>query len=155
MVIWLYGQPKSGKTALAELLYINNLNNAMFKTMLFDDEKIKKLYHITDDRVGFLKNGRILAELSKYMDSELYNVIVASNTPYHETRTYLKELLPNSMLVYLEHKTYKDNQIKDFNIPTKKQFDLKVEFSEETINENLAEIVDFRNEFIKSGHIRY
>lgn len=156
MVIWLYGQPKSGKTALSELLYINNLNNAIYKTMLLDEEKTNVLYGInTNDRLGSLRSGRILAELSKYHDSELYNVIVACSTPYHETRTYLKELLPNSMLVYLETKETKIEPIKDFNIPTKKQFDLKIDFSVDTINSNLDQIVKFRDEFRSLRHLKY
>lgn len=156
MVIWLYGQPKSGKTALSELLYINNLNNAIYKTMLLDEQKIKDLYKIKNtERLDHLKIGRILAELSKYDDSELYNVIVACTTPYLETRNYIKELLPNSMLVYLECKKSEAEQIKDFIIPTKKHFDLKVEFSSDTINQNLDEIVKFRDEFRLLRHLKY
>ena len=156
MVVWLYGQPESGKTALSELLYINNLNNAVYKTMLLDEQKINELYDIKENnRLSHLKCGRILAELSKFHDSELYNVVVACRTPFHETRTYIKELLPNSMLVYLECNNSKTEPLKDFNIPTKKQFDLKIDFLADTINQNFEELVNFRNEFKTLRHLRY
>jgi hypothetical protein len=59
------------------------------------------------------------------------------------------------MLVYLEAKETKVEPIKDFNIPTKKQFDLKIDFSVDTINSNLDQIVSFRDEFKSLRHLKY
>jgi adenylylsulfate kinase-like enzyme len=142
MVIWIYGQPCSGKTTLAELTFIHNLNNAIYQTMNLDGDELRKLYKNTSyDRNGRIANITRAIDIAKFLDNEKYNVVASFVTPYKEMREYLKELIPNnSLLVYLEYSASENrgreqNHVADFDIPTEQEYDLKLNTSELTIEQ--------------------
>ena len=147
MVIWIYGQPCSGKTTLAELTFIHNLGHAIYQTMNLDGDELRKLYKNNSyDRSGRIANITRAIDIAKFLDSEKYNVVASFVTPYKEMRDYLKELIPNnSLLVYLEYSSAENrgreqNHVQDFDIPTEQEYDLKLNTSELTIEECMNQI---------------
>jgi len=144
MVVWIYGQPCSGKTTMAEKIYTHLFFNAIYQTHILDGDELRKLFKNNSyDRNGRIANINRAIDIATYENSLKYNVVASFVTPYKEMRSYLKEMLPNAFIVYLEYDASENrgreqNHVKDFDIPSENEFDLKINTSlvseEETYN---------------------
>ena len=144
MVVWIYGQPCSGKTTMAEKVYTHLFFNAIYQTQLLDGDELRKLFKNNSyDRSGRIANISRAIDIATYENSLKYNVVASFVTPYKEMRSYLKEMLPKCFVIYLEYDASENrgreqNHVSDFDIPSEDEYDLKINTSqlneEETYN---------------------
>ena len=67
MVVWIYGQPCSGKTTMAEKVYTHLFFNAIYQTQLLDGDELRKLFKNN----SYDRSGRI-ANISRAIDNRKY-----------------------------------------------------------------------------------
>lgn len=106
MIIWLTGQPSSGKTTIAnQLLQTKELADAF----LIDGDRLRELFNNKDfSRVGRVANVKIAQDLAYYLNKMNKMVIVAMVSPYREQREEFKGLIKNDIFEVFTH----SNQIR-------------------------------------------
>lgn len=99
MNIWLYGLPGAGKTTLSNELY-----NVSPEMKQLDGDTIRKLFN---DNLGYTKAERFIqikrvVALCNQLNDVGIDCIVSVITPYREFRSYIKEHLENTKLIYVD-----------------------------------------------------
>ena len=87
MIVWFYGQPGAGKTALANTLktYIDAVH--------IDGDDIRTLFDNKDySKEGRIKNLTLANNIVRFLDSKGFNVIASFVSPYQEIRDQLSDL---------------------------------------------------------------
>jgi adenylylsulfate kinase len=140
MVILFYGQPTSGKTTLA-----NCLNPFFGSNSVRIDGDVWR--DITKNK-DYSKEGRILNlkgafDMAIYLSRMGFVPILSFVCPYEEMRQYLND---NSRLIEVYLHSDKDrgrnmNFVKDFEEP--KIDCLKIDTSEESIEDSLHKVIDY------------
>lgn len=88
-IIWLTGQPGSGKTELGQLLY--NKYKTSFPTVLIDGDDLReKTGNFDYSKEGRNKNMTNAQLLARYLYKSGFVVIVGLVSPYREIRESLK-----------------------------------------------------------------
>jgi adenylylsulfate kinase len=96
MIIWLTGQPGSGKTVLAGWLRsISSLNN---RVEVIDGDDIREIFQNKDySETGRRRNIELAQNLALFLHKKKFNVIVSLVSPYRDQRESFKELLGNDL----------------------------------------------------------
>jgi len=88
MILWLTGQPGSGKTTLAKEI-ISKFNND--KVINIDGDDIRDVLDNKDySERGRRKNIQFAIDMAKVMESKNYSVVVSMVSPYRDMREKLK-----------------------------------------------------------------
>lgn len=152
--IWIFGEPKVGKTTTAYNLMQKKLRNYI----LIDGDKFRRSRTPSLDysREGILKNNHECLRMVKFLMSEGWNVVVSMITPFTEMREAIKkELGENCLRVMLTCKKESREKRKNF-------FDSDIVFeigecdllldtnllSEEDVRDNILKIMQ-EKEFIQ------
>lgn len=128
MIIWLFGQPCSGKTTLANLLVSDSMFNGedmAFKTkpevVCLDGDVFRVIYGNTGyDRSAREKNISRAAAVARYLESTGKIVICSFVTPYRSMRDEIASICPGVKMVFLEYEGVRgreDYHVKDFENP--------------------------------------
>ena len=121
MVIWLTGQPGSGKTTLANSL-IESLekDNPMIKIINLDGDDLRNINKNKDySKEGRIKNISTAISIVRFLANKDYICIVSIVAPYRFLRDELKNEFP-FLEVYLyttEIRGREDFFAKDYEIP--------------------------------------
>lgn len=114
MIVVIFGQPHSGKSTLAESLYLPFATN-------IDGDKLRELFSNKDySREGRIKNLNRASDIAVFLNSINNNVIVSLVYPYKETRDYLNSICSNVVWVYLTYDEKRGREgfhVKDFEEP--------------------------------------
>jgi adenylylsulfate kinase len=96
MIIWLTGQPGSGKTVLAGWLRsISGFNN---RIEIIDGDDIREIFQNKDySEAGRRRNIELAQNLALFLHKKKYNVIVSLVSPYRDQREAFKEKLGNDL----------------------------------------------------------
>ena len=143
MIIWLTGQPGSGKTTLANSIIdkISNEND-LHKIIHLDGDDLRQINKNQDySRQGRINNISTAISIIRFLSNKNYLCIVSIVAPYKFLRDELKEEF-KFLEVYLhttEIRGREDFFAKDYEVPTDPQT-LSIDTGEKTIKECTNEI---------------
>ena len=145
MIIWLTGQPGSGKTTLANSL-IDNISKEEpnIKIINLDGDDLRKINKNKDySKEGRIKNISTAISIIRFLVNKEYFCIVSIVAPYAFLRDELKEEF-SFLEVYLhttEIRGREDYFAKDYEIPTDPKT-LRLDTGKSTIKECTNQIVN-------------
>jgi len=145
MIIWLTGQPGSGKTTLANSL-IDNLSKekSNIKIINLDGDDLRKINKNKDySKEGRIKNISTAISIMRFLANKGYLCIVSIVAPYKFLRDELKEEFP-FIEVYLHTSEIRGREqyfAKDYEIPTDPKT-LRLDTGELSIEECTNQILD-------------
>ena len=145
MIIWLTGQPGSGKTTLAnsimDTLTSENLN---LKIINLDGDDLRTINRNKDySKEGRIKNISTAISIVRFLANKNYLCVISLVAPYKFLRDELKEEFP-FLEVYLhtsEIRGREDFFAKDYEIPTDINT-LSIDTGKLTIKESANEILN-------------
>jgi len=145
MIIWLTGQPGSGKTTLAQGLIskISNSNSSI-QIINLDGDDLRNINKNKDySREGRIKNISTAISIIRFLANKNYICVVSIVAPYKFLRDELKKEFP-FLEIYLhtsEVRGREDFFAKDYEKPTDSKH-LSIDTGKLTIKESLNEILD-------------
>jgi len=143
MIIWLTGQPGSGKTTLANSI-IDKISNAddSIKIIHLDGDDLRKINKNKDySKKGRINNISTAISIMRFLANKDYLCIVSIVAPYKFLRDELKEEFP-FLEIYLHTTDIRGREdffAKDYEIPTDPRT-LSIDTGELTIKESTDEI---------------
>ena len=145
MIIWLTGQPGSGKTTLAnELMVKIQSENSNLKIINLDGDDLRKINKNKDySKKGRIKNISTAISIIRFLANKNYLCIVSIVAPYKFLRDELKNEF-SFLEVYLhtsEIRGREDYFAKDYEIPTDSNT-LSIDTGKLTIKESTDEILN-------------
>jgi len=144
-IIWLTGQPGSGKTTLANSL-IDNLSKEKpeIKIINIDGDDLRNISKNKDySKEGRIKNISTAISIMRFLANKGYICVVSIVAPYKFLRDELKDEFP-FLEVYLhtsEIRGREDYFAKDYEIPTDLDT-LSIDTGKLTIKESTDEILN-------------
>jgi len=145
MIIWLTGQPGSGKTTLANSI-IKTLKNETsdIKIINLDGDDLRNINKNKDySKKGRIKNISTAISILRFLANKNYVCIASIVAPYRFLRDELKNEF-SFLEVYLHTSEIRGREnffAKDYEIPTDKNA-LKIDTGELTIKESTDEILN-------------
>lgn len=148
MIVWLIGQPCSGKTTLAR--HIQNLTqNVSSPLHVIDGDDFRDVFANKDyGRSGREKNIERAAIVAKYMESCGQLVFCSFVTPYQSMREKIKEICEGVKFVYLKYKGERGREsyhVEDFEEPSESEA-LWIDTTQLSKNECVRLILNYINE---------
>jgi adenylylsulfate kinase len=134
MIIWLTGQPGSGKTTICK--EISELkDNRIFH---IDGDDLRDLFENKDySEQGRRKNIELAQQIAQYLTNKGKDVLVSLVSPYKDQRDKFKEKMGNNLVeVYVhtsETRGREDFFVKEYGQPTENYLDI------DTTNESVEE----------------
>jgi adenylylsulfate kinase-like enzyme len=145
MIIWLTGQPGSGKTTLAKE-FIANLkkNNSSAKIINLDGDDLRNINKNKDySKEGRIKNISTAISIIRFLASKNYICVVSIVAPYRFLRDELKTEFP-FLEIYLhtsEERGRENFFAQDYEEPIDSKH-LKIDTGKLTIKESTDEILN-------------
>jgi len=145
MIIWLTGQPASGKTTLAKKI-INKLksSNQDIKIINLDGDDLRSINKNKDySKAGRIKNISTAISIVRFLCTKDYHCVISIVAPYKFLRDELKSEF-NFLEVYLftsEIRGREDYFAKDYEVPTDKNT-MRLDTGKLTKEECLDEILN-------------
>jgi adenylylsulfate kinase-like enzyme len=120
MIIWLFGQPCSGKTTLA-----NQIKDFVKRPHLIDGDTFREIFNNkVYSREGRLENIRNATMVARYMEHCGFTVICSFVTPYKQMRNEIHGSCNELKFIYLDYvgiRGREDFHAKDFDVPNEKE----------------------------------
>lgn len=142
MIVVLFGQPHSGKSTLADNLYLPFSVN-------IDGDKLRELFQNKDfSRDGRIKNLNRASDIATFLNSMHQNVIISLVYPYKEARDYFNSLCSDVFWVYLTYEGERGREkyhVEDFEVPENENV-LHLDTSKLTIEECTKKIKSYVGE---------
>ena len=143
MIIWLTGQPGSGKTTLAKEIM---LSGPLCQWYHVDGDDIRELFDNKDySEQGRRKNIELGQQLAQYLHSKGKKVVVSLVSPYKDQRDRFKEKIGDDLFeVYLytnEIRGREDYFVKEYEPPTEKY--LRLDTTNDTVEESVKKVLDY------------
>ena len=143
MIIWLTGQPGSGKTTLAKEIM---LSGPLCQWYHVDGDDIRELFDNKDySEQGRRKNIELAQQLAQYLHSKGKKVVVSLVSPYKDQRDKFKEKIGDDLFeVYLftsEIRGREDYFVKEYEPPTEKY--LRLDTTKDTVEESVKKILEY------------
>lgn len=103
MIIWLTGQPGSGKTTLAKEIM---LSGPLCQWFHVDGDDIRELFENKDySEQGRRKNIELAQQIAQYLHSKGKKVVVSLISPYRDQREKFKEKMGDKLVEVYVHTT--------------------------------------------------
>ena len=120
MIVWLIGQPCSGKTTIARAIQ-NWIKVEDTPIHIIDGDEFRDVFQNKDyGREGREKNIEMASIVAKYMESCGQLVLCSFVTPYKSMRDKIKEICGEVLFVYLtydEQRGRESYHVTDFEEP--------------------------------------
>ena len=145
MIIWLTGQPGSGKTTLANELMIDlKKSNPSIKIINLDGDDLRNISKNKDySKEGRIKNISTAISIMRFLANKDYICVVSIVAPYKFLRDELKDEF-SFLEIYLHTTEIRGREnffAKDYEIPTDPNH-LAIDTGKLTIKESLDEILN-------------
>jgi adenylylsulfate kinase len=125
MIIWLTGQPGSGKTTICkEILELKD--NRIFH---IDGDDLRDLFDNKDySETGRRKNIELAQQIAQYLNNKGKDVLVSLVSPYKDQRDRFKEKMGDKLIECYVHTSEvrgrEDFFVKDYQPPTENFLDI-------------------------------
>ena len=143
MIIWLTGQPGSGKTTLANKL-VFELQNENSNVINIDGDDLRFINKNQDySKQGRIKNISTAISIVRFLANKKFICIISIVAPYRFLRDELKEDFP-LLEVYLHTNEKRGREhffAKDYEVPTDPKH-LAIDTGKLTVKESLDEILN-------------
>jgi adenylylsulfate kinase-like enzyme len=142
MIIWLTGQPGSGKTTICkEILELRD--HRMFHV---DGDDLRDLFDNKDySETGRRKNIELAQQIAQYLHNKGKDILVSLVSPYKDQRDKFKEKMGDNLVEVYIHTTdvrgREDFFVKEYEAPTEKY--LSVDTTNESIEESTKKVLDY------------
>ena len=143
MIIWLTGQPGSGKTTIAkEILTTGHL----CQWFHIDGDDIRELFDNKDySETGRRKNIELAQQLAQYLNSKGKKVVVSLVSPYKDQRDKFKEKMGDNLVEVYVHTTEVRGResffVSDYQQPSEKYLDLDT--TNDVLEESVQKVLDY------------
>ena len=146
MIVWLTGQPGSGKTTLCKQMMLN-MGSDVFH---IDGDDLRDLFDNKDySEVGRRKNIELAQQISEYIHNKGKHVFVSLVSPYKDQRDKFKAKMGDKLIEVYVHTTEvrgrEDYFVKEYQQPTENFLDIN------TTNISIDVCADIITEFIKTN----
>jgi adenylylsulfate kinase len=142
MIIWLTGQPGSGKTTICEeILRIRD-----YRVFHIDGDDLRNLFENKDySETGRRKNIELAQQIAQYLHNKGKDVLVSLVSPYKDQRDKFKEKMGDNLVEVYIHTTdvrgREDFFVKEYEAPTEKY--LSIDTTNESIEESTKKVLDY------------
>lgn len=143
MIIWLTGQPGSGKTTLAKEIM---LSGPLCQWYHVDGDDIRELFDNKDySEQGRRKNIELAQQLAQYLHSKGKKVVVSLVSPYKDQRDKFKEKMGDDLFevyVYTSETRGRENYfVNEYEPPTEKY--LRLDTTKDSVEESTKKIIEY------------
>jgi adenylylsulfate kinase len=141
-VIWLTGQPGSGKTTLCKQMMLN-MGSDVFH---IDGDDLRDLFDNKDySEVGRRKNIELAQQISEYLHNKDKHVFVSLVSPYKDQRDKFKSKMGDNLIEVYVHTTEvrgrEDYFVKEYEAPTEKY--ISVDTTNESVEDSVKKIIEY------------
>ena len=142
MIIWLTGQPGSGKTTICkEILELKD--NRIFH---IDGDDLRDLFENKDySETGRRKNVELAQQIANYLQKKGRDVVVSLVSPYKDQRDKFKEKMGDNLVEVYIHTTEirgrEDFFVKEYEKPTERY--LSINTTNESVEESTKKVLDY------------
>jgi adenylylsulfate kinase len=145
MIIWLTGQPGSGKTTICKRILWDKPG-----VFHIDGDDLRDLFENKDySEAGRRKNIELAQQIAEYLQKKGKDVVVSLVSPYKDQRDKFKQKMGDNLVeVYIhtsEVRGREDYFVKEYGQPTENYLDI------DTTNESVEETTKKVLEYAKSS----
>ena len=140
MIIWLTGQPGSGKTTISKRILWDKPG-----VFHIDGDDLRDLFDNKDySEVGRRKNVELAQQIAQYLHKKGNDVVVSLVSPYKDQRDKFKEKIGDNLIEVFVHTTEirgRENYfVSDYQQPVENYFDLDT--TNETVEESVKKLLE-------------
>ena len=142
MIIWLTGQPGSGKTTICEEI-LRLRDNRVFH---IDGDDLRDLFENKDySETGRRKNIELAQQIAQYLHNQGKDVLVSLVSPYKDQRDRFKEKMGDDLVEVFIHTTEirgrEDFFVKEYEKPTERY--LNINTTNESVEESTKKVLEY------------
>jgi adenylylsulfate kinase len=142
MIIWLTGQPGSGKTTICEEI----LRLRDYRVFHIDGDDLRDLFENKDySETGRRKNIELAQQIAQYLHNQGKDVLVSLVSPYKDQRDRFKEKMGENLVEVFLHTTEirgrEDFFVKEYEKPTERY--LSINTTNETVEESTKKVIEY------------
>lgn len=143
MIIWLTGQPGSGKTTIAKEIL---MTGPLCQWFHIDGDDIRELFDNKDySETGRRKNIELAQQLAQYLNSKGKKVVVSLVSPYKDQRDKFKEKMGDNLVEVYVHTTEVRGResffVSDYQKPSENYLDLDT--TNDILEESVQKVLDY------------
>lgn len=143
MIIWLTGQPGSGKTTIAKEILTTG---PLCQWFHIDGDDIRELFDNKDySETGRRKNIELAQQLAQYLNSKGKKVVVSLVSPYKDQRDKFKEKMGDNLVEVYVHTTEVRGResffVSDYQQPLENYLDLDT--TNDVLEESVQKVLDY------------
>jgi len=141
MIIWLTGQPGSGKTTICKRILWDKPG-----VFHIDGDDLRDLFDNKDySESGRRKNIELAQQIAHYLHKKGSDVVVSLVSPYKDQRDKFKEKMGDNLVeVYIHTTDVRGREnffVKEYEAPTEKY--LSIDTTNESIEESTKKVLDY------------
>jgi adenylylsulfate kinase len=141
MIIWLTGQPGSGKTTICKRILWDKPG-----VFHIDGDDLRDLFENKDySETGRRKNIELAQQIAQYLHKKGSDVVVSLVSPYKDQRDKFKEKMGDNLVEVYIHTTdvrgREDFFVKEYEAPTEKY--LSIDTTNESVEESTKKVLDY------------
>ena len=146
MIIWLTGQPGSGKTTICKKILL--WNGDMFH---IDGDDLRDLFDNKDySEGGRRKNIELAQQIAQYLHNKNQDVLVSLVSPYKDQRDKFKEKMGDNLVeVYIHTSETRGREnffVKEYGAPTENYLD--IDTTNESVDDSAKKILNFSKKLL-------
>ena len=141
MIIWLTGQPGSGKTTICKRILLDKPG-----VFHIDGDDLRDLFENKDySETGRRKNVELAQQIAHYLQKKGRDVVVSLVSPYKDQRDKFKEKMGDNLVEVYIHTTEirgrEDFFVKEYEKPTERY--LSINTTNESVEESTKKVLDY------------
>jgi adenylylsulfate kinase len=142
MIIWLTGQPGSGKTTICEEI----LRLRDHRVFHIDGDDLRDLFENKDySETGRRKNIELAQQIAQYLHNQGKDVLVSLVSPYKDQRDRFKDKMGDNLVEVYIHNTEirgrEDFFVKEYEKPTERY--LSINTTNESVEESTKKVLEY------------
>jgi adenylylsulfate kinase len=141
MIIWLTGQPGSGKTTICKRILWDKPG-----VFHIDGDDLRDLFENKDySETGRRKNIELAQQIAQYLHKKGSDVVVSLVSPYKDQRDKFKQKMGDNLVEVYIHTTdvrgREDFFVKEYEAPTEKY--LSIDTTNESVEDSTKKVLDY------------